>query len=816
MANEEVPQEFPDVSQKLSAPKKLSAFERERQAQEEKRKRAEAENAAALKLFEDSFADEDKDDNDDFDGFPAFNAPRGSRAGFGGSRSGLGASSAGGALPPNLKRKRALEELREQQEARREQQAIADEYTLQGHANEEQDQYSREAEREDVAPRPTVQLTSLPPATTLEDIKVLLRDHLQVHSVQFHPAPLSNCKASLMAVAALSPETTTSQIDNAVSVLKDKYLGHGFYLSISRHLSSTSLLPALLTGPNATSNEPFGAQKASNDQGRSNLRNAPPPTEFAPPDSYESQSRNGEYSIGSTVAVQPPLDTCTVRAIHVMVDRLLSEPDPERALELEAMLMALPEVQADERFSFLYESRSSAGVYYRYLLWNDDECIETLREQKRLGRGPERVYEDVIIDWAPPNGDMPFVDLSALGEALEHPSYESSDDESDDGEGARRFNSNRGRKDGETLSMPTEAKRLHPLQLAKLAWYLSSMPSTHAKLRKCDVSAVTSFAINNAGAAAEEIVDMLVLNIEKPFTQSGCAKMDTEELPSDDDDMYEPDEDLPVVEATSTPEHGDGNAEKKDQYDPSQAKLVALYLINDILHNSSTAGVRNAWKYRSLFEIAFRRQRTFEHLGRLEKDLGWGRIKSEQWRNRIRVLFEIWEAGSVFAGDVFEALKKDFFEQPEAGDEGPAGEKSEPAPEPKRVPRFKRIDNTTSAEDARVEPSASSMGPGIRHGPSGGGDDGSHLPFEELDGMSSFVDEMRKDGSAGSMGGNAASSENAYVVDWNAMDVDTAPLSQPSKTGFSIKIGGGSQQALVDDSKRTKQAEDMFAASDED
>ncbi|EGP89718.1 uncharacterized protein MYCGRDRAFT_90406 [Zymoseptoria tritici IPO323] len=776
MANEEVPQEFPDVSQKLSAPKKLSAFERERQAQEEKRKRAAAENAAALKLFEDSFADEDKDDNDDFDGFPAFNAPRGSRAGFGGSRSGLGGSSAGGALPPNLKRKRALEELREQQEARREQQAIADEYTLQGHANEEQDQYSRGAEREDVAPRPTVQLTSLPPATTLEDIKVLLRDHLQVHSVQFHPAPLSNCKASLMAVAALSPETTTSQIDNA----------------------------------------PFGAQKASNDQGRSNLRNAPPPTEFAPPDSYESQSRNGEYSIGSTVAVQPPLDTCTVRAIHVMVDRLLSEPDSKRALELEAMLMALPEVQADERFSFLYDSRSSAGVYYRYLLWNDDECIETLREQKRLGRGPERVYEDVIIDWAPPNGDMPFVDLSALGEALEHPSYESSDDESDDGEGARRFNSNRGRKDGETLSMPTEAKRLHPLQLARLAWYLSSMPSTHAKLRKCDVSAVTSFAINNAGAAAEEIVDMLVLNIEKPFTQSGCAKMDTEELPSDDDDMYEPDEDLPVVEATSTPEHGDDNAEKKDQYDPSQAKLVALYLINDILHNSSTAGVRNAWKYRSLFEIAFRRQRTFEHLGRLEKDLGWGRIKSEQWRNRIRVLFEIWEAGSVFAGDVFETLKRDFFEQPEAGDEGPAGEKSEPAAEPKRVPRFKRIDNTTSAEYARVEPSASSMGTDIRHGSSRGGDDGSHLPFEELDGMSSFVDEMRKDGSAGSMGGNAASAENAYVVDWNAMDVDTAPLSQPSKTGFSIKIGGGSQQALVDDSKRTKQAEDMFAASDED
>ena len=62
MEEKEDPKEFPDVTQKLAAPKKLSAFEKERQAAQAKQQRAEAENAAALKAFKDSFADEDDDD----------------------------------------------------------------------------------------------------------------------------------------------------------------------------------------------------------------------------------------------------------------------------------------------------------------------------------------------------------------------------------------------------------------------------------------------------------------------------------------------------------------------------------------------------------------------------------------------------------------------------------------------------------------------------------------------------------------------------------------------------------------------------------
>ena len=65
MEGKENPKEFPDVKQKLSAPKKLSAFEKDRQAAQAKQQRAEAENAAALRAFENSFAAGDEDDDDD-------------------------------------------------------------------------------------------------------------------------------------------------------------------------------------------------------------------------------------------------------------------------------------------------------------------------------------------------------------------------------------------------------------------------------------------------------------------------------------------------------------------------------------------------------------------------------------------------------------------------------------------------------------------------------------------------------------------------------------------------------------------------------
>lgn len=838
MPTEDDPKEFPDVSQKLSAPKKLSAFEKERQAAEEKRRRAEAENAAALKDFENSFGGEEEDK---YDGFPRFNAPpSGPRGGFGGppNRYGAGLPKSGpgslgpGLAPPSLKRKRALDEMREAQEARREQEGLIDDYPRSRSAHRE-DSYSsaHEDDREDIAPRPTVQLSCLPPSMNSEEVKLLLRDFLPVHSVRFQPptGPDLGVKKSLTAIATLSTETSTSQIDAAVSALKDKYLGYGFSLSISRHLSSTSLLPSISAAPSALSTEPFGAQKINKEQpGRFSMRSAPPPSEFAPPDSYEASSRSYSSAANATIAVQPPLEIGTIRAIHTMVDRLLSEPDPDRALELEAMLMALPEVAQDERFSFLYDSRSTAGVYYRFLLWNDDESFESIQERKRLAKGPDRVLDDIVIDWVSPHEEVPFADLSKLGEVIDHMNYESSDEDSEDAE-ERRYNVNG--REGEGPPTATDKKHLTPLQVAKFAWMLSRMPPVHSRLRKGDVAAITSFAINHAGAGADEIVDMLVLNVRKPFTSTQCARFDKEEFDQDEDDVYEPDEELPLID--DVPASDQPSGEMKEAEDPSAAKLVSLYLINDILHNSSTAGVRNAWKYRQLFENSFKRQRIFEHLGRLDKELSWGRMKMDKWRRQIGVLFDIWEHGSVFASDVFAALKKNFFEQPveESNEADHVGEKNL---DDKLLSRFKRIDGTSSPGNPASPAPGPVVLPPVITSESDANIDGT--PIEDLDGMPmddldgtpmddldgapmDGLDGVPMDDLDGLTGGDAAMTDAAMTDAAPATEesVNKSDITDDSKSGLSFKPPSQSKQTSQSGpGRRRKLAEDMFADSDEE
>ncbi|KAK3696409.1 hypothetical protein LTR37_017980 [Vermiconidia calcicola] len=716
MEGKDNPKEFPDVGQKLSAPKKLSAFEKERQAAAAKQQRAEAENAAALRAFENSFAGEDDDD-------PQANLtggrgpPTGPRApgmGYGppaarygmppGPRSGPGnLGSMPGPPPPSLKRKRALDEMREAQEARREQEELLSRESARSHSRGSPPPAVREEEHDVDAPRPTIQLSSLPPNISSEEVKVLLGDHLKVHSVRFLPpaGPGSNTKRSMSAIATFSSNTSTTQIDTAVSALKDKYLGCGFYLGLSRHLSSVALHPSMAARTAAPSAEPFGAEKPREQQARFSMRNAPPPMDqrgFAPPDAYDNSGRPN-YGVTpqppeATVAVRPPMDIETVKAIHTVADQLLLEPDPARALQMEAMLMALPEVQRDERFAFLYDSRSPGGVYYRFLLWAPEEAEEAARDVRRRDLTVEKVYEDVSIDWQPPYAHVPFPDLKSLEQVVADIDYISSDEESDDDGAERQFNTGR---DGDIGLETNEKKHLAPLKRARLIHLLSRLPTANARLRKGDVARVTNFAITHAGQGAEEIVDILLLNIEKPLSYSLASKYEDLDQEQDEEDVYEPDDDLSALDSPAPLPQKDG---KRDE-DPSNAKLIALYVISDILSASSTAGARNAWKYRQLFEAGFKARKTFEHLGKLDKELAWGRLRAEQWKRKIGVVFGIWEGWSVFSTEVHEELKQSFFDPPLNEEEMAAAqtqveEEDKKKPEEKWLGKFKRVGATGS------------------------------------------------------------------------------------------------------------------------
>ena len=658
MAIDEDPKEFPDVSQKLAAPKKLSAFEKERQAQEAKRQREEAETAAALKEFKDAFEDEDDEDDQSRSSQRPPSGPRGSSSGF--ANFGLsgrynapptkprgGMVSHGlmpGPPPPSLKRRRALDEMREAQQAREE-----EEMPHRDFGRSESGRRDRDEEIEDTTPKPTIHLSSLPPGTTNEKVKDLLGERLGVHSIRFLPpaGPGSSGKKSMAAIATLASDTPSTEIDGVVNALKNEYLGCGFYLSISRHLSSIAINPSIPGAPSATYHEPFGASKTRDFPARPSMRNAPPPPERARFDLYDSHSRSMP-PIHSIVDVQIPLDLSVVRAIHIIADRLLSEPDPDHAQQIEALLMGIPEVQQDEKLSFLFDSRSVPGVYYRYLLWRNE--VNSVAHNKRsLDRNDERVYADKMINWSNAGVKVPFPDMNHLGDVKENPDYNSSDEDNDDEGAIRRFND--GSRETASSIEAKERKHLSPLQSAKFAWLLSRVPKTIAKLRTGDVAAVSNFAIANARLGAEEIVRLLLLNVERPFSSTECAKEEDYDMDSDENDIYEPDEELPIVVTAPVTD------------DPSNAKLIALYLISDMLSASTTAGANNAWKYRQMFEAAFTIKKTFEQLGKLGEELGWGRMKNEQWKRKIRVLFDSWEQKSIFSKDYFETFKKNFFRQ---------------------------------------------------------------------------------------------------------------------------------------------------------
>jgi hypothetical protein len=85
-------------------------------------------------------------------------------------------------------------------------------------------------------------------------------------------------------------------------------------------------------------------------------------------------------------------------------------------------------------------------------------------------------------------------------------------------------------------------------------------------------------------------------------------------------------------------------------------KLARLYLVSDVLHNSSTS-VPNAWKFRSAFEKHL--PSIFTHLGVVWKSIA-ARLRAEQMRKAIFAVVSVWEKWIVFNRDFTDDLKSRF------------------------------------------------------------------------------------------------------------------------------------------------------------
>ena len=667
MAEKHKVKDFPDISNKLAAPNKKSVFERHKAEAEAKRQREEEETAAVYQDFVKSFDDEGAPS-------PEKNST-GTRGNLGGSSSGVTggfskrhfsgppgrggrAKSGPGSLgppPPTLSRKKghdgsppvkreglfAFEDVSS---------STPDPKTALQHSDDEDVDNQRESE-ERAIPKPTLRLSSLPPGTSTAAIKAALPSNLTIEGLKILPLSSGGGtdRQSASAVVTLAKDTPALDIDTAVSALQNRYMGRGFYLSISRHLSSSSAnFNASYNLPSSSSSLPFNARPITGPTFPRGSSGGPHRGGFAPPTSYSSiQGQFGRGAPQVQVTVTPPSDLKQLKLIHRTLESLLTHGP-----EFEALLMSRKLVQNDERWAWLWNSRSIGGVYYRWRLW---DLLTGFSKRARQGRNfnlaPQQLFENGAV-WAAPEQKLPFEYTTELQEFISDSDYNSSEDEDSGDEGRRRYAHHHGGAPPPDSSETDVQAYLNPMHKAKLVHLLARLPTTNAKLRRGDVARVTAFAIQHAGAGADEVVQTITANVHRPFAYTAANP------------AFQKQDNNASVPEPSTSDDPAGLNKSEESMDTASAKLIGLYIISDILSTSSTSGVRQAWRYRSLFESCLRQHQTFAHLGRLDKKRNWGRLRAEKWKRSVQSLLGLWEGWCVFPQETWEEFTRNFAEPP--------------------------------------------------------------------------------------------------------------------------------------------------------
>lgn len=847
MSDEQDLKHFPDLSNKLAAPTKKSLFERQRAEAEAKKVREEAETAAVYNDFVKSFDDEDEGAAAAAAAATSTTAGRQKLANILDSAppkapsgpSGRhfvprGKSSGPGSLgpTPNLSRKRALDGSRREEQPR-DKGLFAFEDTHGTNnpggafetSDNEVDRLREGREAEKAAAKPTLQLSSLPPGTSPAVIKSLIAPLLAVEGVRVVPpagpgSSTSTERKSMSAIVTLAQDTPATDIDTAVNSLQNRYLGWGFNLSISRHLSSAALggslgtsMPAINSGLNAL---PFNAQAVS--QGFSGPMNRAPPPEthrggIAPPSSYAPQGMNrGPPPV--QVRVNPPSDIKQLQLIHKTVELLITHGP-----EFEALLMSRPQVQREDKWAWIWNPRSRGGIYYRWRLWEVLTGISARSRTRGRPANPIRKVFESGAAWTQPDEALPFEFTTRFDEFISEDDYSSSDEEDSGDEGGPRkrkrdFEGGKGPPPEGILNQASEEQSyLNPLQKAKLTHLLARLPTTTARLRKGDVARVTAFAISHAGQGAEEVVDMLVLNILKPLCLSRYANP---ELSKESAEGGNTDSDGLALDSKDEQPQSDINASKQIPEDSSGATLIALHLMSDILSASSTSGVRHAWRYRALFEAALTSRKMLAYLGRLEKILKWGRLRAEKWKRSINNILQLWEGWCVFPASTQEKFVDEFNNPPLTKEEEEEEvrdrkqrEKSKQAQGSRS--KWKAVDVNEKADEEMAAPRGAAKEEDIDGEPMDEDVDGAPMedlegaPMEDLDGapMDEDVDGAPMDESLTGLAMDGAADEAGKTQ----QEVDNQAV-QDTKLA--------QETAAAKARKGRPKAEDMFADSDED
>ncbi|KAF2761073.1 hypothetical protein EJ05DRAFT_473634 [Pseudovirgaria hyperparasitica] len=634
MADEKTDDAFPDITNKLSAPTKKSQYEKQKAEAEAKRLREEKETAAALKEFINDYGGPGESDPQ----------PRATMAGRG--RGGLGARlgddeldprgaamgakrhhvprpgqarSGPGSLGPSTSfgnKKRTFWDTPKEgsRGVLQPEQSISGPVhvraALESHEDDEdQAVATKTVERE--PPKPTIRLSNIPPHTSESEIKELIPKSLTVESIRTERSGESRPmqRSAKAMIATLASNTPDKDIESALVKVQGAYLGWGYKLGVSKHLSTNALGSSTAHAP-ASTFLPFGAASRARDPSppRQGSRFAPPPEERM---DRGPHGRQQEAPLGPPeVQVVVPSDFRELRLIHKTLENMIIHGP-----EFEALLRKQPLIQRNEEWAWFWDPHSVGGVWYRWQLSNlmrqidiDSDSDDELPSIE--SKGAIDLFED-SEPWCPPENDLAFMSPTKFSELIDDAAYHDTLELEDE-------------EPKKPVAENTALSYLNPLQKARLIHLLQRLPTSTGKLRRGDIARITDFAITNA-SGAPEVVDIVISNILQPFALSCTTQNDYDE------------EQYPGIDTS---------------IDPSNAKQIGLYAVSDILFASSASVARNSWRYRELFGDALRDRRIFETLGRLGKDLGWGVMRLNKWKRSITNVLELWDSKSVFPPEV--------------------------------------------------------------------------------------------------------------------------------------------------------------------
>jgi Surp module len=211
------------------------------------------------------------------------------------------------------------------------------------------------------------------------------------------------------------------------------------------------------------------------------------------------------------VEVHAPGDIATLRTIHKAIEGMITHGP-----EFEAVLMSHPEVQQAEEWAWLFDPRSIGGRYYRWRLYEIKSGLvyrpEKRREYMEKG-GIIRIFDGPqATHWKIPE-PLPFEFTPHFAHFTAEPEYESDIDEDDEEERERQrekeYNPDRDQ---------IEVTYIGPMAKAKLRWLLERLPTSVDKLMTHHVGPISALALEHSKKGMEEVAQILVDNVEHPFS----------------------------------------------------------------------------------------------------------------------------------------------------------------------------------------------------------------------------------------------------------------------------------------------------------